>query len=98
MIPFESLHELPDAQLRRLLTAVPYQEWGVALRGAPEDLVKRVLMLLPAEAQEALRDYLEAPQPSDKVMTARSKILSQAYLLAAQGVITLKRQGSSQLM
>ena len=98
MIPFESLSELPDAQLRRLLTAVPYQEWGVALRGAPEDLIKRVSLLLPAEAQAALRDYLEAPQPADRVLEARSKILSLAYTLAAQGLISINREDSSRLM
>jgi hypothetical protein len=97
MIPFESLSELPDAQLRRLLTAVPYQEWGAALRGAPEELVTRVLALLPAEAQAALRDYLETPQPAEKVLEARSKVLSLAYTLAAQGVISIGGK-SSQLM
>jgi len=98
MIPFESLSELQDTELRRLLTAVPYQEWGVALRGAPEELVKRVLGLLPAEAQAALRDYLEAAQPMDKVLDARSKILTQAYALAAKGQLSIHREGTSQLM
>ncbi len=98
MIPFESLSELPDAQLRRLLTAVPYQEWGTALRSSPEELVQRVSLLLPAEAQAALRDYLEAPQPTERVLEARSKILSLAYTLAAQGLISFKREDSSKLI
>ncbi|HBT60874.1 MAG TPA: hypothetical protein DEB40_03920 [Elusimicrobia bacterium] len=98
MIPFESLGDLQTAELRRLLTAVPYPEWGVALRGAPEELIGRVMELLPAEAQAALRDYREQPQPLDKVVEARSKILTQAYALAAQGQLTLKREQSSELL
>ena len=98
MIPFENLSALQDAELRRLLTAAPYQEWGVALRGSPEELVKRILMLLPAEAQAALRDYLEQPQPLDKVLESRSKILSQAYALAAKGLLTAKREGASPMI
>jgi flagellar motor switch protein FliG len=95
MIPFESLSEVPAAELRRLLTSVPYQEWGTALRGAPEDMVKHILEQFPAEAQAALRDYLEQPQPMDKVLEARSKILSQAYDLASKGQLTINKRGSS---
>ncbi len=98
MIPFETLSDLQDAELRRLLTAVPYQEWGVALRAAPEELVRRILMLLPAEAQAALRDYLEVPQPMDKVLDSRSKILSQAYALAAKGLLTANKRDASAMM
>ena len=98
MIPFESLAEVQPAELRRLLTAVPYQEWGTALRGIPDEMVKRVLELLPAEAQAALRDYLEQPQPMDQVLEARSKILSVAYALAAKGQLSIRRADSAQLL
>jgi len=98
MIPFESLVDVQPAELRRLLTAVPYKDWGVGLRGAPEELAKRVLELLPAEAQSALRDYLEQPQPKDQVLQARSKILSAAYELAAKGQLSLRQEDSSRLL
>ena len=98
MIPFESLVEVQPAELRRLLTAVPYKDWGVGLRGAPEELSKRVLELLPAEAQSVLRDYLEQPQPKDQILQARSKILSAAYELAAKGQLSLRQEDSSRLL
>jgi flagellar motor switch protein FliG len=64
---------------------------GVALRGAPEAMAQRVMALLPPEAQAALRDYLEQPQSKEKIMEARSKVLSEAYALAAKGQLSIKK-------
>ena len=53
---------------------------------------------MPVEAQASLRDSLKAPQPVERVLEARSKILSLAYTLAAQGLISVKRKNTSQLI
>lgn len=95
LFPFESIAELPAVDLRRLLTHVPYQEWGTALRGAPERVAEAVLAQLPAGTRDMVREALDVPQPRDKILEARSKILTQAFSLAEQGVLKLGRRGGS---
>lgn len=96
---FERIGDLAVNDLRRLLTAVSYPDWGVALRGMPEKTVARIAELLPREARDVLRDAMSVPLPREKVLEARSKILSQAYALERQGQISLgQRRASSELI
>jgi flagellar motor switch protein FliG len=98
MLPFEELGNLKPGDLRRLLVAVPFQEWGRALRGAPQQMVDRVLAELPAGTRQIVREAMEVPQPRDKVLDSRSKILASAQALAAKGQITIGREGASSEM
>lgn len=95
LFPFERIGELAPAEIRRLLPLVPYGDWGVALRGAPAELVDAVLTQLPAGPRAIVRDALDIPQPREKVLETRSKILSQVYDLAAKGQIAIGGRGSA---
>ncbi len=95
IFPFEGIAELRPNHLRRLILAVPYQDWGVALRGAPENLVNRVLEELLGGTRELVREAMDAPQPRAKIIEARSRVLSSAYALAARGEVVLGGEGAS---
>lgn len=94
MLTFENLADLKAEDLRRLIMAVNFQEWSTSLRGAPPDLVARILAELPPGARAMIEDALKQAQPRDKVLEARSKVLMTAYQLSAKGQISLRRQGA----
>lgn len=89
LFTIEDLETLSPVELRRLITAIPYEDWGYALRGVPSGVVDRVLAELPEGPRELVRDLLSAPQPRDKVLESRSKILDARDSLAAKGEIKL---------
>ncbi len=89
LFTIEDLETLSPVELRRLITAIPYEAWGFALRGVPAGVVDRVLAELPDGPRELVRDLLSAPQPRDKVLEPRSKILDARDGLAAKGEIKL---------
>jgi hypothetical protein len=82
---FEDLTRLPPAALRRLLTAVPFETWGAALRGAPKELVEAVLAELPTAPRGSVRDAVGTAQPREKVDAARSRVLDAVAALEAKG-------------
>ncbi|MBI3288758.1 MAG: hypothetical protein HYZ74_04490 [Elusimicrobia bacterium] len=89
LFAFENLERLAPASLRRLLSAVPYEVWGPALRGASGPLTDQVLSDLPDGPRELVRGAASQPQPRDKVAEARSRILDVLMDLAAKGELTL---------
>lgn len=89
LFTIEDLETLNAVELRRLIGAVPYDVWGFALRGVPAGVVDRVLAELPDGPRELVRDILSSPQPRDKVLDARSKVLDARGALAAKGEIKL---------
>lgn len=91
---FEDISALSDADFRRLLSEVPFEVWGTALRGAPQDLLKRVLNDLPKGPQEQVRQEASNPQPKDKITAARSKVLDAFSQLSGKGLIRLERFGT----
>ncbi|MBI5242890.1 MAG: hypothetical protein HY922_04290 [Elusimicrobia bacterium] len=94
MFTFEGLAGLKPEDLRRLIVSVPFQDWSAALRSAPSELVERILAELPQGARAMVQEALQAAQPRDKVLCARSKILAQADALASEGQIVLQRPGA----
>ena len=53
LFPFEDIGTLKPRDLRRLLVAIPYEDWGVALRGSSRELTDMVLKELQAGPREA---------------------------------------------
>jgi hypothetical protein len=99
LFTIEDLETLSPVELRRLIAAVPYEAWGFALRGTPQGVVDRVLAELPEGPRELVRDLLSSPQPRDKVLEARSKVLDARGELAAKGEIKLgEREAGSELL
>ena len=91
LFSFEDFVTLSAADLRRVMSAVPYELWGTALRGAPESLINSILSELPDGPRNLVREESSIPHPKDKVVAARSKILDCFLDLAAKGQITLDR-------
>lgn len=91
LFSFEDFGTLSSADLRRVMGAVPYELWGTALRGAPQDLIGRVLAELPDGPRALVREEAAAPQPRDKVLAARSRLLDAYLELAAKGRLRLGR-------
>lgn len=88
---FEDLATLEIASLRRLLAAVPYDTWGLALRATPQEFIRQVIDELPAGPRELAQETVDKPQPKEKVMEARSKILDAFTDLVAKGEIRYNR-------
>lgn len=92
LFPFEDIIKLSPPDLRRLIMAVHYEEWGIALRGAPDEVVSAVLNQLLAGSRSVVREAMETPQTRQKVAEARSKIVVQAHAMAARGQIMLRAE------
>ena len=92
LFPFEDIIKLSSPDLRRLIMAVHYEEWGIALRGAHEEVVSAVLNQLLAGSRSVVREAMEMPQTRQKVAEARSKIVAQAHAMAARGQIMLRAE------
>jgi hypothetical protein len=98
LFSFEDITQLKDADFRRLISAVPYADWGLALRGAPQAVIDRVLAELEPGIQGMIKEALESPQPRPKINEARSKILSQTLSMAGKGEIVLQRGQSTEMI
>ncbi len=98
LFSFEDIAVLKDADLRRVIMSSSYQEWGIALRGAPQNLIDAVLGLLPEGARSLAREGIESPQPRGKVLEARSRILSRTQALASKGEISLGDKNASEFI
>jgi hypothetical protein len=96
LFSFEDFGALSPADLRRVMGAVPYEQWGTALRGAPAGLLNRVLAELPEGPRALVREEASVPQPKDKVAAARSKILDTFLDLAAKGQVRLDRDADAE--
>ena len=98
LFAFEDLAGLKEAELRRVIMGANYQEWGMALRGAPQNMIDAVLKLIPEGARIIARESMESPQPRTKVLEMRSRILSHALGLASRGEISLQEKNASELI
>lgn len=94
LVEFEDLLTLSDEALRRVFAAADPQVVLLALTGAPEALLTRILSQLPPNDAATLRKRLNCPGPvrlSD-IATAQEELAAVARRLAERGTIAL--QGS----
>jgi flagellar motor switch protein FliG len=93
LVEFEDLLTLGDEALRRVFAAADPRIVLLALTGAPESLLARILsQLVPADAA-TLRKRLNCPGPvrlSD-IATAQEELAAVARRLAEEGAIVLPR-------
>lgn len=90
LVAFEDLLDLKTEDLRRLLAGVPYLEWAAALKGLAPGLAGKALEQFPPGTRELLQEAMEGPQPKAKALEVRSRILTKAQALAAEGRIELR--------
>ncbi len=90
LVTFEELVNMKVQDLRRLVAAVPLPIWGAALVGAEKALADKVVELFPTGMRPMLRESLAEARPKEKVLEARSQILSQAFKMATLGQLALK--------
>jgi flagellar motor switch protein FliG len=83
MLRFEDLGELGVSELQRFFSQFPPQRWALALRGAEESLVKKLLAVLPARASQGILEERElmGPRPLRDVQLARQEICEKAQSL-----------------
>ncbi|MBI3298918.1 MAG: hypothetical protein HYZ75_12180 [Elusimicrobia bacterium] len=98
LFPFEALAGLERRDLRRLITAVPQEVWGLALRGTTADLSDKILAEFPLEVKAVVGSVLRQPQSRDKVMAARGRILAEARAMSERGLIVLGGEGAASLI
>jgi flagellar motor switch protein FliG len=98
LFSFDDLAELADADLRRVIMGANYQEWGLALRGAPQLLIDGIFKQIPEGARAVAREAIESPQPRAKVLEMRSRILSRAQAMAERGEISLGERNATELI
>jgi len=80
---FDELLRADRATLTAALQAVELADWSIALRGASEELRRRVLELLAPRSAQRLRAELDQPKPVrlDEVESAQSRIIDVARRL-----------------
>jgi flagellar motor switch protein FliG len=91
MFTFEDVPKLSDKDLQLVLRDIDTKDLVIALRGAPDDLMDRVVANMSQRAGETLREELEL-QPALKraiVEEAQTKVVSSIRLLDEAGSITL---------
>jgi|CXWL01.1.fsa_nt_gi flagellar motor switch protein FliG len=98
LFSFEDIVQLREADFRRLIVAVPYADWGIALRGAGDNVVQRVLGELEPGIQSILKEAMGSPQPRVKILEARSKVISQTLAMVSRGEIALQNNESAEMI
>jgi flagellar motor switch protein FliG len=91
LVEFEDLAQFDDESLRQVFAAADPQLTLVALTGADERLVVRILRTLPARDAAVLRQRLEHPGPIRlrEIEQARQSLAAVAGRLARAGEIAL---------
>ena len=92
LVEFEDFLALPDDSLRRIFAAADPQIVLLALTGAPESLVARIVRGLPNSQAATLRRRLNHPgaiRLSD-IAAAQEQLAAVARCLAEEGAIVLK--------
>ncbi|MFH1619448.1 MAG: FliG C-terminal domain-containing protein [bacterium] len=98
LITFEDICKLASENLRPVVTSVSYQNWGTALRGMPRETSETILALFPGDIRPVVEDIIATPQNKDKIVAARSGIVTSAMSLAEKGKISLGTSHSPEVV
>ena len=100
MFVFENLVKSDDRALQTLLREVPDERLVLALKGADEAVVERLLSCVSARAAAGVREDMEAMGPVrlSEVQTAQREITARARKLADEGKIVLAGRGGEELV
>jgi flagellar motor switch protein FliG len=95
LVTFDDLALLDDRTIQAAVHHLDMRVLALALRGAPDGLLERILRNMSQRAAEMLRSDIDAvgPQPRAKVNQARHEIMRCLRALEGAGRISLVRPG-----
>ncbi len=98
MFTFENFLEVPEPDLRELMSTVDKKTLMIALKGASEDLRAHIYRTMSSRAVEIMKEDSEmmGPVRSKDVAKSQSEIVAIARKLEAEGKIVLKSEGEDE--
>jgi flagellar motor switch protein FliG len=98
MFTFDNFLEVPEHEMRELMSAIDRKTLTVALKGASEDVRSHFYRTMSSRAVEMMKEDSEVMGPvrSKDVAKAQSEIVAIARKLEAEGKIVLKSEGEDE--
>jgi flagellar motor switch protein FliG len=98
MFTFENFLEVPEQEMRELMSSIDKRTLMLALKGASEDLRSHFYRNMSSRAVEMMREDSEAigPVRGKDVVKAQAEIVAIARKLEAEGKIALKSEGEDE--
>jgi flagellar motor switch protein FliG len=98
MFTFEDFLEVPEAQLRELMSSLDKKTLMIALKGASEDLRSRFYRTMSSRAVDMMKEDAESMGPvrAKEVAKAQSEIVAIGRKLESEGKIVLKSEGEDE--
>ena len=98
MFTFDDLLEVPEQELRELMSAIDKKTLMIALKGANEDLRSHFYRTMSSRAVEMMKEDSEVMGPvrNKDVIKAQTEIVAIARKLESEGKIALKSEGDDE--
>jgi flagellar motor switch protein FliG len=98
MFTFDDFLEVPEQELRTLVSAIDKKTLMIALKGASEDLRSRFYRTMSSRAVDMLKEDSEVMGPvrGKDVAKAQAEIVAIARKLEAEGTMVLKSEGEDE--
>jgi flagellar motor switch protein FliG len=98
MFTFDDLLEVPEQELRDLMSAIDKKTLMVALKGASEELRSHFYRTMSSRAVDMMKEDSEVMGPvrNKDVVKAQTEIVAIARKLESEGKIALKSEGDDE--
>jgi len=98
MFTFENFLEVPEPDMRELISSMDKKTLMIALKGASEDLKTHIFRTMSSRAVEMMKEDSEmmGPVRSKEVAKAQSEMIAIARKLEAEGKMVLRSQGEDE--
>jgi flagellar motor switch protein FliG len=98
MFTFDNFLEVPEQEMRELMSSVDKKTLTIALKGASEDVRSHFYRTMSSRAVEMMKEDSEVMGPvrSKDVAKAQSEIVAIARKLESEGKIVLKSEGEDE--
>jgi flagellar motor switch protein FliG len=98
MFTFDNFLEVPEQEMRELMSSIDKKTLTIALKGASEDVRSHFYRTMSSRAVEMMKEDSEVMGPvrSKDVAKAQSEIVAIARKLESEGKIVLKSEGEDE--
>lgn len=98
MFTFENFLEVPEPDLRELISSMDKRTLMIALKGASEDLKTHIYRTMSSRAVDMMKEDSEmmGPVRSKEVAKAQSEMIAIARKLESEGKMVLRSQGEDE--